>query len=270
MATDPSPASPDPRDSGAAEFPESTSGDAVSDLAAAYAELQNLLLESPEITNFLGQVASLAVAVVPGNSSCGITLRRNGDVATIAFSDQFAVHVDELQYGRGQGPCLQALHSGQVVSVPDLSREDRWGEYRVHALAYGVRSSLSIPLFVENETRGALNLYSGETNCYSAADIERGAAFARQAATALTLVFRRTDQAVLEGQLREALASRALIDQALGILMAQRRLDAAQAFAILREASQARNIRLRAVAEDVIRTVTGKPPSPPRPFTNPG
>ena len=87
-------------------------------LAAAYGELQNLLLHGSDLADFLSQVAILAASVLAG-VSCGITLRRDREVATVATSDSFASHVDEIQYGRGQGPCLQALHSSLEVLVED-------------------------------------------------------------------------------------------------------------------------------------------------------
>jgi ANTAR domain len=73
----------------------------------------------------------------------------------------------------------------------------------------------------------------------------------------------------LTTQLRAALASRSVIDQAIGIIMAEQRCTAQQAFEILRIASQNRNAKLRHVAADVITNLTGRPPQPP-PFRLPG
>ena len=243
-------------------------GPVPADLAAAYAELQNLLVERPDVAAFLQQVAALAAAMVPG-ASCGITMRRDHEVATVATSDEFAARIDEIQYGRGQGPCLQALHTGVPVKVHNLATDERWGDYRIHALAYGVRSSLSLPLTVNGDTLGALNLYTTTADTFSDPLTARTQAFARQVATALTIILRNADQTVLEGQLREALATRAVIDQAVGIIMGQQRVNSAAAFAVLREASQARNRKLRDVAADLISTVTGESPLLSRPFAEP-
>ena len=86
--------------------------------------------------------------------------------------------------------------------------------------------------------------------------------FAACAAGALALAARQASYAALTDQLRAALASRSVIDQAIGIIVAQERCPAAQAFAILRTASQKRNVKLREIARDIVTSVSGAPPEP--------
>ena len=256
----------------ASRVPEtSTSGDP-GDLAVAYTELQDRLLESTDVTAFLGQVAVLCAAAVPA-SACGITMRGERSAFTVASNNELAAQVDEIQYGRGQGPCLQTLHTGLPVTVPDLMTDDRWPEYRTYALARGIRSSLSLPL-TSGSGRGndgsavaALNLYGTSAGQFGPAETSRANAFARHSSAALTIMLRHSEQLTLEGQLREALASRAVIDQAIGIIMGQRRCTSSVAFAVLREASQRRNVKLSSIASELIETTTGEPPQAPRPFT---
>jgi GAF domain-containing protein len=236
------------------------------DLLAAYGELQQLLISSPDMAAFLDELAVLAVGVLAPAASCGITLRRDHQLFTAAASSQLASQVDELQYGRGVGPCLQALHTGQIVVVPDLAADDRWGDYRLHAIAHGVAASISLPLTTDASTIGAINLYATSAHQFTETEVDRVTAFARQASGAVSLVLRQADQSRLHGQFREALAARAIIDQALGLIMGQRRCTAGEAFTVLREASQNRNVKLAAVAADLIVTATGHPPEPPRPF----
>ena len=235
------------------------------DLATAYAELQNLLLEGSQVAEFMQQVAQLAAAVVPA-AACGVTMRRDHEAATVASSNELARHVDEIQYGTGQGPCLSAMLAGETVTITDLASDQRWPEYRDRALAAGIRSSVSLPLATAGRSVGALNLYRTEPGTFSTEQVRNAWAFARQAMSALTLVLRQTEQMTVEVQLRDALAARALIDQAIGILMGQRRCDATEAFGILRETSQHLNRKLRDVAVDTIEATTGRPPAEPRPF----
>ena len=236
------------------------------DLATAYAELQNLILDGPDVVDFLHQLAVLAAAIVPG-THCGITLRRDGQVATVVSSDQVATAMDEIQYVRGRGPCLEAIHEGTRIEVPDMSVEDRWGDYAEHARSNGIRSVVSLPLTLDGNTRGALNLFATTPHAFADPDIARAAAFTRQAATALTILLRHAGHTALDDELREALATRAVIDQALGILMVTRKTSAHEAFDILRHQSQTTNRKVSVIAAELIQTATGHAPEPPRPLT---
>ncbi|MEX5710186.1 GAF and ANTAR domain-containing protein [Parafrankia sp. FMc6] len=239
------------------------------DLAAAYVELTALLLSTADVVGFLEQLAVLAADVVVPPASCGITLRRDHQPYTVATSDELAEQLDEVQYGGGQGPCLDALRTGTVIEVTDMAAEIRWGTFPGHALAHGVRGSLSLPLFQHSASIGALNLYFRHPCVLTNAERHRAEGFARQATIALNVVLRHAEQATLSDQLRRALSSRAVIDQAIGILMAQQRCTAEDAFAILRQTSQNSNRKLRDVAAALIKAVTGQPPQPPPGFIDP-
>jgi len=82
----------------------------------------------------------------------------------------------------------------------------------------------------------------------------------------VTIALRMASYAALTDQLRSSLASRTVIDQALGVIMAQQRCTQAQAFAILRAASQNTNVKLRDIAGAIVTGVSGERPQPPPPF----
>jgi GAF domain-containing protein len=235
------------------------------DLAAAFAELQNLLLDGPDVTEFLHELALLASATVPG-AHCAITLRRDGEDATVASSDDIASRMDELQYFRGRGPCLEAIRESASIVVPDVTAETRWGHYAEQAASNGVHSIVAIPLTVDGATLGALNLFAATRDAFTRADVELAQAFAGQASTALTLLLRHARQTVLDDQFREALASRAVIDQALGILMVTREITSQEAFEVLSQTSQTTNRKVSVIAAELIETMTGHAPQPPRPL----
>ena len=228
----------------------------------AVPELAGLLLSTRSVEGFLDDLAAAAAASSPVPMSCGITLAQQRRPTTVASSDALARSVDEGQYGTGQGPCLQALHDGQVVEVADFAAERRWGTYPAYALAFGVRSSLSVPLVADDLAVGALNLYAGATGVFDDAERARVQALAAQCSAVLSVVLRQARQVELTEQLRDALASRSIIDQAVGIIMGQQRCAATQAFAVLRTASQHRNRKLRDIAADVITSTSGQRPEP--------
>lgn len=238
------------------------------DLAAAMSELANLMTTTSTLHELLGELARLATGVVSPRASCGITIQQDAMPLTVVSSDARAAHADEVQYGQGEGPCLETARTGTPTVVKDLAREDRWPSYRPRALAFGVRSSLSLPLTVNGDARGALNLYSATESAFGQEQRQAAEIFAIQASMVLTVAVRQAQQTKLTDQLREALATRAVIDQALGIVMAQQRCDRDSAFAILRQASQNQNRKLRAIAADIVEAVSGRPPDS-TPFNEP-
>jgi GAF domain-containing protein len=241
--------------------------DELPELALTYRELQTLLITTSELDAFLTELALLAVAVISPIATCGITLRREGEPMTVTSSDPLAAAVDELQYGRGVGPCLEALHTDETVVVSDLATEERWGDYPAEALRCGVSASLSLPLIAAGDTVGAMNLYAVAAHEFTVAEIAQGQAFAAQASGALTLVERHETQLRLNAQLMKALASRAVIDQAMGVLMGTRRISASQAFDSLRAQSQHRNVKLHAIAAEIVETLTDHAVQPAPEFT---
>ncbi|MFI6517881.1 GAF and ANTAR domain-containing protein [Spirillospora sp. NPDC050679] len=233
------------------------------EVAASVAELQALLLNSETVEQFLRETAALAAAKVGEGMSCGITLWSHGCPRTVASTDALAAQVDEVQYGLDQGPCMHALRSGEQVRIPDLRDDRRWGGYAVRAMAHGVRSSLAFPLRNNGETLGALNLYARRAEAFDEAAVRRAELFAQNASGALSIAIRLTRQVAMTKQLQAALASRAVIDQAVGVLVAQRRIPSAEAFEMLRTASQNRNVKLRVLAARIVQSAGGGPPRSP-------
>jgi GAF domain-containing protein len=229
--------------------------------ASAAAELQELLLATEDLTGFLDQLVTLTVTVLPGDLSCGMTLRRQHGATTVASSDTRASQVDEIQYGHDQGPCLHALHTGQVVVIDDLATDDRWSAYQMPALGHGVRSSLSLPLRTDDQVIGALNIYATTPHGFGPQEQRTAARFADEASRALALAVRIADRTEMSEHLQTALVSRAVIDQALGIVMGQNRCTSDEAFEVLRRISQNRNIKLRDIAAEMITAVSGRPPT---------
>ncbi len=224
-------------------------------IAAGLAELADAMLATESLHDFLVQVSRLAAESLPVDGSCGITVQGERRPLTVASSDELAAELDEVQYGVDAGPCLDAMRNDRINSIADLSVEDRWPTYCKHALSQGVRASFSMPLRAGDGAVGALNLYS-KSSPFDADVRQHVAVFAAQAAAAIVMALRYSEQVTLTEQLRTALTSRSVIDQAMGIIMGQRRCTAEEAFAVLRAASQRRNIRLRDVARELVESTT--------------
>jgi transcriptional regulator with GAF, ATPase, and Fis domain len=216
--------------------------------------LQELLLRTETLEDFLTELATRAAHET--DHRCGITLRgEHGKPYTVATSDELTRQLDELQYAEGDGPCLEALSTGVPVFVTDMATETRWAPYPEYALEIGACSSMSYPLISGETSIGALNLYRSESQAPGAPMQSRAAHIAEHAAGAVAIALRIAEHSKAIDNLRTALTSRSTIDQAIGILMAQQQCDARAAFALLRQASQGRNIKLREVAAGIVAAV---------------
>lgn len=237
-----------------------------SELGAALSELTGLLLSTNSFEQLLQGVAELSVRVIEPVATCGITLAQDDRVLTAASADALAQQLDEQQYEHESGPCLQALSSGKVVEAADLTTEQRWDSYPTVAMAHGVLAILSTPMIVRGRPVGVVNLYARAPQAFSAVDRQLASLLAGQATIAVTAVLRHYDEVTLSDHLRIALSSRSVIDQAIGIAMARRHCDPKTAFATLRTISQRRNIKLRAVAAELVAAIQNPAPGiPPQP-----
>ena len=208
---------------------------------------------SPEAT--LGAIVAAAVHTVPGVQCAGITaVQGRRKVTTPAATDELVREVDAAQYQTGQGPCLDAAYEHHTVRLSDMAREDRWPQFTARALAMGIRSMLSIQLYVVGNNLGALNLYSADTDAFGDESEEVGLLFAAHAAVAMVGARRQQDYG-------KAISMRDLIGQAKGILMERHRVTADQAFVLLARTSQRTNTKLTEVAH--ILTESGELPRPP-------
>jgi GAF domain-containing protein len=220
--------------------------------AFALSELAALLLSTDSFEELLQGVAELSVQVLEPVVTCGIILAQGDRVITVVSADALAGHLDEQQYEHATGPCLQVLESGEVVVAGDLAVEDRWEVYPTIAMENGILAILSIPLIVGGRPVGVLNLYADTPQAFSVVDRQLAGLLAGQAAIAITAALRHYNEVTLSDHLRIALSSRSVIDQAIGIVMAQQGSSPEDAFAILRAMSQRRNIKLRHIAAELV------------------
>lgn len=213
-----------------------------------FAEVARSLAEQEDLASTLDRIVRLAVETVPGAEFAAVSMiRRRREVETVAATDDVCRRVDEVQYSTGQGPCLRAIWEQEVVRIDDLSGTTDWPGFAGRAVALGISSMLCFRLFVEDDTSGAVNLYARRAGAFDEQSERVGHVFAAHAAVAW-------DHARQVDGLSEAARSRAVIGQAQGILMGQRRITAEAAFTHLRSVSQRDNRKLRDVAQDVVDT----------------
>jgi GAF domain-containing protein len=230
-------------------------------IPSSLASLSRFLLGEMTLAQTLTRVAELTQAALPAARSVGLTLHIDGRDSTPIFSNALAPEIDEAQYEADDGPCLSAFRERQRTAIADTAEPGRWEAFRAAALARGIRSTLSLPLLVAPDRAvGAMNLYAGEPEAFTGNDSHTGEMFATQAAIVLANAQSYWDARQLSDDLSQAMHSRAVIEQAKGILMGAEGITADEAFAMLVTASQRENRKLRDIASRIVTNTTNRPP----------
>ncbi|MDQ2812934.1 MAG: GAF and ANTAR domain-containing protein [Actinomycetota bacterium] len=217
-------------------------------LAATMTALASLVLGEPSPHDTLGRVARLSAQAIPGVAGAGLTWEPGTRSASVDSSHDFARRLDQLQYRLGEGPGLQAYHEQQVVLARTVAGWPRWPRFSAVALEEGVRTVLAVPLTAGGARLGTLSLYSQSADAFDGTATAQAELFAEHAAHVLACARELAESRSAARNLREALASRAPIEQAKGILMAREHCDPQQAFDLLREASQCSHVKLSDIA----------------------
>lgn len=200
----------------------------------------------------VAELAEHAAAEIPGALYAGITLSRNaGSIDTPAATAHWPLLLDKIQQRYLEGPCLTAAWEEKTVHVADLETDERFPNYRRDALAETpIRSIMAFQMFIAGETLGALNVYAEEPDVFGAESRTLGLIFAAHSSVAWNSARRET-------QFQRALASRDVIGQAKGMIMERYRVDAVQAFELLRKLSQDSNVPLLKVATNLVEDAQG-------------
>jgi len=217
-------------------------------------QLSRVVLVDRTLEQVLTDVTRIAAQGIPGAEATSITLLRDEKAFTVAHHGEMALAADELQYAHGYGPCMDAGRGGVLLRVDDMRTEERWPDYVAHVVrSTPVRSSLSVPLPYQGTSIGALNNYSTQPAAFASPDsLRAGLEVAEVVAVAVANADAHHQLSEQTRNMRVAMESRAVIEQAKGVLMAQRHVDAEQAFEILREASQRYNRKLRDIALGIV------------------
>ncbi|QSZ52092.1 ANTAR domain-containing protein [Paenarthrobacter sp. AT5] len=224
-------------------------------------EIQDLFLDNPDVEAFLTELTRHSAAMfstADADVFCGVTLLRHRTAATVASSGERALLLDELQYQFAEGPCLLSARKGVQVHVPDLAADDTWPDYKEVALAQGIRSILALPIpLPDDSAKASMNLYSERTAGFDQATVQRATDYVQQAAKGLSLAVMIAQHSQTAANLRAAMASRTVIDVATGIIIAQNRCTQAEAVELIKRASSNRNVKLREVAEAIVKAAGG-------------
>lgn len=224
-------------------------------IAHTFSELCMLPLRSGSSQELLSEVARLCEDVCAANSSVSVTIGPPADPSHLASSTEFAQRVDAAQMAADEGPCQQAWESGEIVYSNNALQDSRWPRFMRAAADTGVASALAAPIRVGEEILGVLNVYCRDSEAFQVTGMKVIELLAEAAGAVIHHVDEEKQLRQLTSQLEEAMRSREVIEQAKGVLMAQYRCAADEAFARLAKVSQNRNIRIRELAQALITSV---------------
>jgi GAF domain-containing protein len=215
-------------------------------VAEALLEVAREIHAQHELASTMDAIVQSARRSLAGVDHVGISIvHRRGGVETVAGTDPLVWELDAIQYALGEGPCVDAIQAAPVTLANHLRHDQRWPRYVPRAVERGVTAQMGVRLYLENETLGGLNLYSTSAEVIDPDLQHLAELFAAHAALAL-------GKARHEKDLNAALATRKVIGQALGILMERYQLDEDRAFRFLVRVSQASNVKLRDIAQELV------------------
>ncbi len=228
--------------------------------------IEQAVTEASKLTNVphsleetLQAITRAALHVVPGIDHVGISItHRDGTIETKSATDALVWDLDDLQYSLREGPCYDSIRGRGVTVVEHAGHDQRWPTFMPRAVARGLRAQLAVGLYSDREPLGGMNLYSTSSSTIADETIFLAELFAAQAAIALG----RSREAV---QMSEALETRTIIGQAIGLVMQRFEMNEERGFQYLIRASSTSNIKLRDVAAELVQNAnqrfTTSPPA---------
>ncbi len=233
-------------------------------LEALTTDIGGVLDSMEQVSDYLERVVHAVRRHVEGCDEVGVTILSADRPHTAAYTTVQTLEIDAVQYALDQGPCLDAARLRREFAVGDLVVDDgRWPEFAHECREEGLRSLLALPLVSGDQCVGAINLYGWAPHAFDAFDASLVRVAASRCADAVVAVSALDGVRRLAGQLEQAMASRAVIEQAKGVVMAMRGVPEHEAFELIRRASQDRNVKVRHLAQQIVTGVVERDAASP-------
>jgi GAF domain-containing protein len=222
------------------------------------AALSGVLGSMEDLSGYLDTLVFSVRDNVENCDAVGVTVVLADRARTAAYTTALTLEIDAVQYAVDDGPCLDAYRNRRENLVDLPTAYERWPMFTSAVDTTEVQSLMAAPLVSGNQCFGALNLYGNTRHAFDRADLALVRLAAVRAADALASVLDLEGAREVAAQMEQAMASRAVIEQAKGVLMGRHAIDETQAFEVLRRQSQHRNVKLRTLAAEVVAGVVGR------------
>lgn len=237
-----------------------------------FIELADTLGDGFDVIAFLQRLCARCAELLEVRSAAVLLALPDGTLHPVAPCDPGPGLSGLLAVAQREGPALECHRSGTALDPVEL-RDDtgRWPAFTVGARRAGYRSAGALPLRLRGQTLGSLLLLRAVPDPLPVADVRLGQALADATALGLANAHTFTEHRTVNAQLRTALDSRVIIEQAKGVLMERLDTGADHAFETMRRYARHHRLRLTDVAQKVIEEeLLPAVPDRPRPPTRTG
>lgn len=205
-----------------------------------------------DLPTALTRASALAHAALPEADAVSIHIGDPAAPEAVGSDSKLAQAFDYAELRADEGPCLDAYRDGVVVNAEDVLDPSRWPALTREAVGLGVRSALAVPLVSGQQVHGALNLFAAEPGAFSEESAQLAGLFGETVWAIVEEVHEVQRLRTLADQLQTALGSRAVIEQAKGMLAVGLGCGVEDAFGVLRAVSQRTNRKLHDIAVHVV------------------
>jgi GAF domain-containing protein len=228
------------------------------DVSSAMTELGRLRFGEMKVEDAMHEIVRSTHAIFDVDGAGLMLADADHHLRNVAVSDDRLAHLEELQIQHREGPCVAAFEDKELVGAEDLTREARWPLFCAAAVERGVRAVLASPLPYNQDAVGVVAVLSEDQHPWSAEGELALLAFTDLAALLIASMMQGQEQSELAAQLQSALNSRAVIEQAKGVLIGREGLSAREAYEKLRAQARSERRKLSAVSADVVRNAAGR------------
>jgi GAF domain-containing protein len=226
------------------------------DVRQALTELGKLRFGEMRVEDALHEIVQTTHAIFDVDGAGLMLADTDHHLRNVAVSDERLGHLEELQILHQEGPCISAFDDKELVGAQDLAEETRWPLFSRAAVARGMRAVLASPLPYNQDAVGVVAVLSDDPHPWSPEGELALLAFTDLAALLIASMMQGEQQSELAAQLRSALNSRAVIEQAKGVLIGQQGLSAHEAYVQLRDQARAQRRKLAEVSAELVRSAS--------------
>jgi GAF domain-containing protein len=225
----------------------------VQDVRHALDELGKLRFGEMQVEDAMHQIVQTTHAIFDVDGAGLMLADVDHHLLNAAVSDERMGHLEELQIRHQEGPCIAAFEDKELVRAEDLTQEARWPSFSKDAVTCGIRAVLASPIPYNQDAVGVVAVTSEDRRPWSAEAELALLAFTDLAALLIASMLLGEQQTELAAQLQSALNSRAIIEQAKGVLIGQQGLTAHDAYTQLRARARAERRKIAMVSAEVVR-----------------